>query len=67
MSDEKPTNAEQKVATVQTFHDQIMDAILDHHEEIFFDRVESFFQKIAKDNYARGFEAGMKKGADHDG
>lgn len=55
-----PTNAEQKVNTVQTFHDQIMDAILDHREEMFFDRVENFFQKIANDNYARGYAAGMK-------
>lgn len=53
---------EDKIKTVHTFHDQVMSAVLDNKELTFFELLENFFQKIARKNYTKGYEAGWNDG-----
>lgn len=51
---------EDKISTVRVFHDQVMSAVLDGRELIFFDLIESFFGKREETTYKAGYMKGWE-------
>lgn len=56
-----PISDEDKIATVRTFHDQVMSAVLDGKELVFFDLIEKFFEGRSRLSYEAGYYKGWEE------